>query len=206
MSDMVKIYPIKKRCDCGGSDGHYMIMISPVTMTSGDFYERYELSAPIYQFEGFTDTGITFGVEKSSGIWDFNDVASILFDQIVGSRSIEPPREGAGAQQRTFHDHHVQNESTLRASGFKPVGGMPGKRAAPSVPDDEKLERLVKRHTGDVRQFPHAETQSVAQSFTNSIQVLHNLKTKLLKYYYGLLMIQRYLSVYHFEINLLYGQ
>ena len=60
-----------------------MIMINPVTLTSDDLYERYDLSAPIYKLEGFTSTGITIGVKKGSGIWDFNDVASILFDKML---------------------------------------------------------------------------------------------------------------------------
>ena len=53
MSDTVKFYSIKKYYDGGGTDGHYEIMINPVTLTSADLDERYDLSAPIYKFEGY---------------------------------------------------------------------------------------------------------------------------------------------------------
>ena len=80
-SDTVKIYSIKKHYDGGGVDGHYEIKINPVTLTSADLYERYDLSAPIYKFDGHTGTGITMGMGKgSTGIRDLNDVASTLFN------------------------------------------------------------------------------------------------------------------------------
>ena len=83
-SDTVKIYPIKKHYDGGGVDGHYEIKINPVTLTSADLYERYDLSAPIYKFEGYTGTGITMGMKKgSTGIRDLNDVASNLFNTLL---------------------------------------------------------------------------------------------------------------------------
>ena len=83
-SDTVKIYSIKKHYDGGGVDGHYEIKINPVTSTSADLYERYDLSAPIYEFDGYTGTGITMGMKKgSTGIWDLNDVASIPFNTML---------------------------------------------------------------------------------------------------------------------------
>ena len=84
-SDTVKIYPIKKHYDGGGVDGHYEIKINPVTLTSADLYERYDLSAPIYKFDGYTGTGITMGMKKgSTGIRDLNDVASNLNTLLCG--------------------------------------------------------------------------------------------------------------------------
>ena len=81
-SDTVKIYSIKKHYDGGGVDGHYEI--NPVTLTSADLYERCDLPAPIYGFDGYTGTGITLGMKKAStGIWDLNDVASILFNTVL---------------------------------------------------------------------------------------------------------------------------
>ena len=83
-SDTVKIYSVKKHYDGGGVDGHYEIKINPVTLTSVDLYERYDLSAPIYKFDGYTGTGITTGVRKgSTGIRDLNDVASNLFNTLL---------------------------------------------------------------------------------------------------------------------------
>jgi large subunit ribosomal protein L40e len=74
----------------------------------------------------------------------------------------------------TISDYNIQNESTLHLL-LNILGGA--KRASPTVPDSEKVERLVKRHTGDVREVPHLETHSLVQSLNNSIHVLHNLKT-----------------------------
>ena len=83
-SDTVKIYSIKKHCDGGGVDGHYEIMTNPVTLTIADLYERYDLSAPIYEFDGYTGTGITMGMKKGiTGIWDLTDVASTLFNTVL---------------------------------------------------------------------------------------------------------------------------
>ena len=83
-SDTVKIYSIKKHYDGGGVDGHYEIKINPVTLTSADLYEWYDLSAPICKFDGYTGTGITMGMKKgSTGIWDLNDVASTLFNTML---------------------------------------------------------------------------------------------------------------------------
>ena len=83
-SDTAKIYAIKKHYDGGGVDGHYGIKINPVTLTSADLYERYGLSAPTYEFDGYTGTGITVGMKKGiTGIWDLNDVASILFNTML---------------------------------------------------------------------------------------------------------------------------
>ena len=84
MNDTVNIYSIKKHYDGGGVDGYYEITINPVTLTSADLYERYDLSAPIYRFDCYIGTGITMGVKKgSTGIRDFNDVASILFNTVL---------------------------------------------------------------------------------------------------------------------------
>ena len=59
-------------------------MTNPVTLTSGALYKGYDLSAPIYKFEGYTGTGITNGMKKAStGIRDLNDVASILFNTML---------------------------------------------------------------------------------------------------------------------------
>ena len=74
----------------------------------------------------------------------------------------------------SISDYDIQKESTLNLV-LNLRGGMP-KRALPMVPDTEKLERLMKRHTADVREVPHAETQNLPQALTDSIQVLHNLK------------------------------
>ena len=82
--DTVNIYSVKKHYDGGGVDDHYAITINPVTLTSADLYERYDLSAPIYKFDGYTGASITIGVKKgSTGIRDLNDVASILFNTML---------------------------------------------------------------------------------------------------------------------------
>ena len=84
MNDTVKIYSIKKHYDGGGSDGHYVIMINPVTLTSAELCERYDLSAPIYKFEGYTGTGITMGMKKGiNELGDLNAVASTLFNKLL---------------------------------------------------------------------------------------------------------------------------
>lgn len=84
MNDTVKIYSMKKHYDGGGIDGHYVIMINPVTLTSAELCERYDLSASTYKFDGYTGTGITLGMKKGgTGIWDLNDVASILFNKLL---------------------------------------------------------------------------------------------------------------------------
>ena len=80
-NDTVKVYSVKKHYDGGDVDGHYEIKINPVTLTSADLYKRYDLSAPIYEFDGYTGTGITMGMKKgSTGIGDLNGVASKLFN------------------------------------------------------------------------------------------------------------------------------
>ena len=74
----------------------------------------------------------------------------------------------------TLSDYNIQNEDTITIT-LSLRGG--GKRASPMIPETEKLERLMKRHTSDVREVPSAETQNLIQALANSIQVLHNLKT-----------------------------
>ena len=76
-------YVIKKHYTNGGNEGHYRIKIDPIEMSEETFIEEYELSAPIYKFEGFTCCDITIGVKEGSGfeLWNGNDVASTLFDQ-----------------------------------------------------------------------------------------------------------------------------
>ena len=73
----------------------------------------------------------------------------------------------------SISDYNIQNESELNLL-LSLRGGMP-KRAVPIVPD-LKLERLMKRHTADVREVPQAETLNLVQALTNSTQVLHKLK------------------------------
>ena len=74
----------------------------------------------------------------------------------------------------SLSDYNIQNESELILT-MTLRGGMP-KRAAPMVPETEKLERLMKRHTADVREVPQAETLNLIQALNNSIQVLNHLK------------------------------
>ena len=82
---MANFFVIKKHYTGGGEEGHYKIKISPIEMTTDDFVENYELSAPIYKFEDFTCSTITIGVKEGScfELWNINDVASTLFGQTL---------------------------------------------------------------------------------------------------------------------------
>ena len=114
-SDTVKIYSIKKHYDGGGVDGHYEIKINPVTSTSADLYERCDLSVPTYKFDGYTGTGITIGMKKgSTGIRDFNDVASILFNTML-----------CGEVVFTFETIEDQRATLLVMRRQLEEGGMP---------------------------------------------------------------------------------
>ncbi len=89
MNDTVKIYSIKKHYDGGGIDGHYVIMINPVTLTRAELCERYDLSASTYKFDGYTGTDITLGMKKGgTGIWDLNDVASMVRLRVSSYRTL----------------------------------------------------------------------------------------------------------------------
>ena len=82
---MPNFYIIKKHYTDGGDEGHYKIKISPIKMTSDDFVENYELSAPIYKFDDVVCSSITIGVKEGScfELWNINDVASELFGQTL---------------------------------------------------------------------------------------------------------------------------
>ena len=82
---MPNFFVIKKHYTDGSDSGHYKIKITPIELTLDQFVENYELSAPIYKFDGFTSSTITIGVKEGScfELWNINDVASTLFGQAL---------------------------------------------------------------------------------------------------------------------------
>ena len=110
-------YIIKKHYTDGGNEGHYQITINPIAMTTDDFIEEYELSAPIYKYEDFTCDKITLGVKEGSAFqaWDINDVASTLFNQLLFGEVVFT-FEDSGAEGATLPVMRRQ----LEQCGMKP--------------------------------------------------------------------------------------
>ena len=153
----------------------YDIMYDNVYYKINYIRSTYKAASDEFQIQVKYPSGkvIRLHVEASDTIYNLKKIIKNLMDiPIKHQRLLYMSMELEDGS--TLSEADLLNEAML-VLGLRLRGGMP-KRASPMVPDTEKLERLMKRHTADVREVSQAEVLNLIQSLTNSIQVLHNLK------------------------------
>jgi len=70
-------------------------------------------------------------------------------------------------------DYNIVKGSTIFEEG-RLRGGM-GKRAAPAIPDEQKIDRLIKRAQGDFRPVPTSEITKLTSAFNSRDDFLHEM-------------------------------